>query len=345
MGALIGSPVVGALIDKYSVRRVTIASTAGLAVGLACLGLFTNSLIQFYAFGMLAGTVGAGTTSVTWSRAVIAWFQEKRGFALGLALTGSGLCAALAPIYATWLLESYGWRAAYVGLALLPALLGLPVAFLFLRMPAVTVAAAGVVPVEHSGLTLRQAVRGYSFWGIGLGLFLAGFGTSGIVPHLIPLLTDRGLTPMDAARIAGSLGLAVMTGRVVAGFLIDRLWAPGVAAVALGLPAVASIVLAGEQSSTLVTTLAAMTVGFAGGAEFDLLAFLTAKYLGLKRYGVIYGCMYALFVTASGIAPVVFGMVFDAQGTYVTVLYIGAACFIGSSAMMLTLGRYPRLDP
>jgi MFS family permease len=339
VGALIGSPIVGLLMDRHGVRAVTIASTVGFAVSLVLLGLFTNSLWQFYAFGVLSGTVGAGTTSVTWSRAVMSWFRIKRGLALGVALTGSGFCAAFAPIYATWLVQEFGWRMAYVGLAVLPALIALPLTLLFLRPP--PEATTAEVTADQEGKTLPQALRTYAFWGIGLGLLLAGFGTSGVIPNLIPLLTDRGLTAMGAAEIAGLMGFAVIAGRLLAGYLIDRIWAPAVAAVLLGVPAVASFILAGEQHSQMVTTVAAMVVGLAGGAEYDLLAFLTARYLGFKHFGAIYGTMYAVFITGTGIAPIVFGAFYDVQGDYVTALYFGAACFVGSAAMMLTLGRYP----
>ena len=339
VGALVGSPLVGLLMDKYGVRGVTIASTIGFAVGLSALGLLTNSLIQFYAYGLAAGVLGAGTTSVTWSRAIMAWFRQRRGLALGLALTGSGFCAMLAPLYATWLLEDFGWRQAYVGLALLPVVVSLPLALLFLRPPPEASTTENIAVA--AGKSLAEALRSYSFWGIGLGLLLAGFGTSGIVPHLIPLLTDRGLTAMDAARIAGSLGLAVIAGRALAGYLLDRFWAPAVAAVVLGVPAVASVILAGDQHSVAVTTAAAMLVGLAGGAEYDLLAFLTARYLGLRRFGAIYGCMYGVFISGTGVAPVVFGAVFDSQGSYVIALYGAAACFVGSAATLLTLGKYP----
>lgn len=339
VGALIGSPSVGFLMDRYGVRPVTIVSTIGFAVSLVLLALFTNSLWQFYAFGVLSGVVGAGTTSITWSRAVMSWFRIKRGLALGIALTGSGFCAAFAPLYATWLLQAFDWRMAYVGLAALPALIALPLTLAFLRPP--PEAAIAEVAADQEGKTLPEALRTYAFWGIGFGLFLAGFGTSGVIPNLIPLLTDRGLSAMGAAEIAGMMGFAVIAGRLLAGYLIDRVWAPAVAAVLLGVPAIASFILAGEQHSQLVTTIAAMVVGLAGGAEYDLLAFLTARYLGFKHFGAIYGSMYAVFITGTGIAPVVFGAFYDSQGDYVTALYFGAACFVGSALMMLTLGRYP----
>lgn len=338
-GVLIGGPIVGAIMDRRGVRGVTVVSSLGFGLGLAVLGLGTTNLFQFYAIGVLSGAIGAGTTSITWSRAIMSEFKAKRGFALGLALTGSGICAAIVPTYSTWLVATYGWRFAYVGLAILPALIAAPVAWVVLGKLGNTIGRVDQPVRPETGVTLKEAVRGYAFWGIGIGLFFAGLGTSGVAPHLIPLLTDRGLSPMEAAQIATFLGVAVVAGRVVAGYLVDRFWPPGVAAVVLGIPAIAAIILTGEDNSRVTITIAAMMVGFAGGAEFDLLAFLTARYLGFKQYGLIYGCMYGLFVTATGLSPVAVGMVFDNLGTYVPALYAISACFVASAVMMLTLGR------
>lgn len=343
LGALIGSPLIGWLMDRHGVRPVTLASTAGMALLFVALGLFTTNLATFYALALAIGVIGAGTTSVTWSRAIMAWFEARRGLALGLALTGSGVAGAILPIYATWLEAAFGWRVAYTGLAVLPGLLALPAAFVLLRMPGQsTHAAQGAAGVQSEGVTLRAALADRRFWLIGFGLFLAGLGTSGIVAHLIPLLTDRGFAPSDAARVASALGLAILTGRIVTGYLMDRLWAPGLAAVVLIVPALACLVLAGDTTSVALLTAAAVVVGFAGGAEFDLLAYLCSRYFGLKHYGAIYGSLYALFVTASGMAPPLFGWVFDTRGGYDLILNLSAGGFVAGALMLLVLGSYPR---
>jgi len=339
IGVLIGGPIIGMIMDRRGVRGVTVISSLGFGVALVLLGLGTNNLMQFYAFGIFAGAIGAGTTSITWSRAIMSEFEAKRGFALGLALTGSGVCAAIVPIYSTWLVTEYGWRLAYIGLAILPAVIATPVAWIVLGKLGNATRQKDEPAKPMTGLTLKESVRGYAFWGIGLGLFFAGLGTSGVAPHLIPLLTDRGLTAIDAAKIATFLGIAVVAGRVVAGYLVDKFWPPGVAAVVLGVPAIAALILTGEDQSRTMVTIAAMMVGFAGGAEFDLLAFLTARYLGFKQYGLIYGCMYGLFVIATGLSPVLVGMVFDSLGTYVPALYAISGCFVASALMMLTLAK------
>jgi MFS transporter, OFA family, oxalate/formate antiporter len=87
--------------------------------------------------------------------------------------------------------------------------------------------------------------------------------------------------------------------------------------------------------------LCAALIGLCAGAESDLIAFLTAKYFGLKHYGQIYGVQYAVFGLASGISPLVFAKVFDHFGNYGPILKVSAVFFVAGALLLLTLGRYP----
>jgi MFS family permease len=340
LGALIGSPIVGALMDRIGVRRVVLVSVVGLGVGLAALGLLTNSPTTFYAIGFVMALLGAGTTPVTWSRAIFDWFVARRGLALGLALTGTGISAFFIPRLTTFLVAEVGWRFAYVTLGLLPILIALPLCWLWLK-PAPR-AGGRAQAAGETGFTFQEAVRSYRFYVIFVSFFLAGLATGGVSTNVVPMLTDRGFDAETAAWVAGAQGLAVVAGRFITGYLLDRVWAPGMAAFVFALPAAACFVLSLGSPSITVSTAAVILVGFAGGAEFDLIAYFTARYFGLRKFGVIYGTLYALFVTASGIAPAMFGRAYDMTGSYEAILQAGAVCFLLGAALVLTLGRYPK---
>jgi hypothetical protein len=80
------------------------------------------------------------------------------------------------------------------------------------------------------------------------------------------------------------------------------------------------------------------------GAEYDLLAYLVARYIGLYRYGSIYGVLYSAFAVVGGSAPVVYGAGFDRWGSYAPVLTVSAVAMALSAVAMLFLGRYPDFD-
>ncbi len=344
LGNLVAAPVLGLLIDRVGVRRVTLASTACQAAGYVAFALLARSLPSFYTIAFITAIVGVGTVPITWTRVIVQWFDAARGLALGLALVGTGLGATFLPSLATWMLQAFGWRSAYLGLAALPALVGLPVAFLLLhdRPPTAVAGAprAGERPPADS-VGVATALAGYRFWVLNAAFFLVGGCLAGLNGHLIPLLTDAGMPAMAAARIAGAAGISVVAGRLLTGYLSDRFWAPAVGVVMLVLPAASCLVLSSPAVGAGASLAAAVLLGLAVGAEFDLMAFLTSRYFGPKHYGLLYSVIYAIFRVATGLGPLAFGYMFDRHQSYGGVLTASAALIVSGALLLLTLGAYP----
>src|SRR6202035_5910913 len=83
-----------------------------------------------------------------------------------------------------------------------------------------------VSAADVTGLTVRDAAGTRSFWLMGVVFFLVAVAVNGAVAHVVPLLTDHGMSPVAAAAIMGIFGLATMAGRLLAGYLVDRIFAP-----------------------------------------------------------------------------------------------------------------------
>jgi MFS family permease len=338
------SPFVGAAVDRFGARRVALASVVGVSIGLALVSVLANSLFGFYAAFVLATILGAGTSPVTWTRTVNGWFDKQRGLALGLTLMGTGIFSALGPAYATWAIGAFGWRGGYVALAAVPLVLALPFTFLWFRE-----ARPDEVPSPHraaaaaaSGASVGEALRSYKFWVIGTAFFLISACVAGMIGNLFPLLTDSGFTRESAAATAGLIGIAIIVGRVGVGILIDRLWAPAVGAVVVALPALACIILANGGLTPTTAAAAAILIGLAAGAEFDLVAFLAVRYFGLKNYGKIYAYLFGALIGGSAFGGVGFASAFDRTGSYDPALWTAFVLYIVCAASLLTLGRYAR---
>jgi MFS family permease len=155
------------------------------------------------------------------------------------------------------------------------------------------------------------------------------------------IVADHGLTPKAAAGVMGVVGTGLLVGRVGVGFLLDRVWGPGLAFPVLCLPAFACYLLMGTGSGLSTITAAAFLLGFAAGAESDLIAFFAAKYFGMAHFGRIYGMLYMPFGVFSAISPVVYGIVRDKTGTYDPMLGAAMVLFLLGGALLLALGRYP----
>ena len=338
IGALTMLPIIGWATDKYGARPIALISLIAYFFAFASFSLMSGSLFQYYATAFLLGIFGAGTMPITWTKAITGAFVRNRGMALGLALMGTGLTGFIAPAAANWLIEANGWRSAYFYLAIVPAIIGYPIVFLLFREKAYKSNSNASV---MSGLAFREALSGFRFWLIAVSFFVISFGIGGAIPNLYPLYVEVGFTRTQAAGILSTVGLSVIFGRVATGYLLDRLWAPAVAAGLMALPAISLILLIANPSNIIAAYVATILIGLAAGAEFDIIAYLASKYFGLRNYSKIYSMLYASFAIGASAAPAVFGRVYDQTGSYNQIFAISAVLFIFGAVILLFLGRYP----
>jgi OFA family oxalate/formate antiporter-like MFS transporter len=340
LGALT-APITGWMIDAYGARRIALPSLFGVALGLF-IAAQAETPAMFYAGFFTVAILGAGTNPITWSNAIALNFSAARGLALGLALVGTGIAAIVLPQLMTALIADLGWRAAMMAVACLPIVIAFPIVFLWFKPSAKTGEGAGHAN-QPEGYSLREAVRNFRFWVLTSSILVIYLAISGVMTNLVPALTDRGLTTMQAAQVAGSIGLAMIIGRVGVGVLLDRFWAPGVSAIVLVLPALSCWLFQSSADLTILFS-AAIILGLAAGAELDLLAFLSAKYFGTKNFAKIYAFQYAALAIGSASAPTLFARIYDINGSYDLAFYLAFGFFIFGGTILLTLGRYPNFS-
>jgi len=336
-------PFIGWLTDNLGVRRLVLFSLVGTAIGYLCLAFLTRSITTFYIAAGVIAALGAGTTPITWTKAISGWFDRQRGMALGLALAGTGFAALTAPNYVAMLLDRFDWRGAYLGLALIP-LAALPFVFFLLKDPPGSVGNRDSAAPALTGKSVPEALKDWKLWLIFLSFFLLSGAIGGSIPNLVPLMMDASIDRGKAASIVGLIGIAVIAGRIIVGYCIDRFWAPGVAAVVQSLPVLSALILIQPELSVPMVSTAVILIGFAAGAEFDLIAFLVGRYFGLRNYAKIYVVPYVGFAISAGIAPTLFGHLYDIQDSYTMVMKICAVMFGSGAALLLVLGRYPEFD-
>lgn len=336
----LAAPFIGALVERFGPRLLALIGLTGVGAAFLLASRNGGSLPLFYLCFAIVATVGGGSGPISWTKAVASRFDRHRGLALAIALAGTGIIAIVAPPYVTWLIQTYGWRAGFVGIALLPLAIALPLAWLFF-LPNDKRSEGRGESAPTSGLTTAQAVRTYRFWVL-LGSVLAMYlGIAGIIPNLIPALTDKGIAREAAAGAASAFGFSVIVGRVTVGWLIDRFWAPAVAALILTPATIGCIMLMGDPTLPMAIA-AAVLIGVAAGAELDLLAFLTTRYFGLRNYGQTYGLLYAGVAVAGGVGPLAFAALAERMGSYDFSFVVATALFAVGGPAVLTLGRYPQ---
>jgi MFS family permease len=338
---VVAGPMAGGLVDKFGARRVAIWSVLGISLAVASSALLAQGLVGLYLSYALVGILGAGTSPAVWTRAITGWFEKRRGLALGLTLMGTGIFATLGPRYVTWAIEDFGWRVGYLALALIPLAVVLPVVLLwFHERPSVTKNVAA--PVQTTvGASLAEAFATRPFWIIAITYLIFSTVVSGFIANFIPMLTDAGVSPAGAAARAGMIGLAVITGRILTGLILDQVRAPAVSAAIMILPAFGCLIWGLGLSGDSGPLLAAILVGLAAGAEFDLVAYMTARYFGLKNYGKLTGILFSSVIAGGAIGPMLLGYGRDVFASYSPVLLAAAAVFVLTSFAQLFLGPYP----
>jgi MFS family permease len=349
LGSVVASQIVGWLNMRFGMKRVTIISLCALSLSFIAMTRMGPSIVTLYLSFFLMSLASMGTMHVTWTHLVNLWFEHNRGLALALVLSGTGLAAMLIPSAVSSVITRWNWQAAFWLLAALPVVLVLPLVLAWMKEPARAAVRVGgpqaPAAAPAAGVSLREGVRNPRFWLLNIALSMIVACVVTLVTNGVPLLRDKGLEAVDAARIFGSFGLSLILGRVVVGYLVDRLWAPGVAAVALSLPALGCLLLGTSGAGDTAWLVAGvMLVGIGAGAEFDLAAFLVSRYFGMRDYGRLFGIHLGLITLASTLAPWLFGQLYRSTGSYQATLMVCGPLFLAARLAMLALGRYPTFD-
>jgi MFS family permease len=338
----IAAPFFGRSLDVYGVRRPLLLSIALFALSTAAMALLQPSYVVLFALYGIAGLVGIGQNPTAYSKVIASRFDSNRGLAMGLALAGVGLGTALMPVLSNFLIGKYGWQLGYVGLGTLIILLAfIPVA---LWLPEPTVDKTGDKTAALVGLTFSEAVRTAKYWAMAISFFIAATAINGSLVHVVPLLTDRGIPVGAAVSTVAGAGLALIVGRVIAGYVMDYVFAPYVALVFLGGPMLGMAILASnpEFVSPLVGTI---LLGLGIGAEIDLMSFLISRYFGIRAFGALHGLMFSIFALGNAAGAAAMGWSFQVLRSYGPAFAVFEVILFVACVLLATLGpyRYPAL--
>jgi MFS family permease len=344
-----GLPFAGRLVDHFGARRVILPSM--FAVGFILLSTYfcSGRIWELYLFYLALGVAGCGTTPVSYCDVISHWFDRYRGLALGFMMFGLGAGALIMPSVAQYLTARFGWRLALgiFGAAIL--VITAPVVTIFLKerpeplglLPDGTlhVVTASPRPDDDLGMSWGEAWRAPTFWLLFCAFILVSASVQGCLTHIAAILADRG-TPARAAALATSLfGGGLLVGRTGSGYLLDRFFAPRVAAL-IFCCAAGGIALLRVTSSPELAFVAAFFIGLGLGAEVDIMAYLTTRYFGLRSFGAIYGFIFSGFVLAGGLGAFLMGAAFDATGSYARMLTLLCIVTLIGAALMMRLPPY-----
>ncbi|WAL68767.1 MFS transporter [Amycolatopsis cynarae] len=337
------SPLLGWVSDRIRMIWIVVGGLAGLSVSLLLFSRLSSNVGVYYAGCALLGIAASGSATVAYARAVSAAFVRTRGFALGLSTIGTGIAAFVLPEVLAPYAARTGWRTGFVVLGITVAVGAVIVAALLSRSPVATRPPRTIrlaeVTDSRSGLTLREALLGRTFWTLAVCFFMVLFAMAGLQLHLLSYLQDAKVGVASAGKIASLAGIGVIVFRPLGGWFFDRFHAPRTASLILVIATacVLAVVVFGAGAAPL----AALAIGLATGAEFDLIGYLSARYFGQRAYGRIYGLFYLVATVGAALSGVFYGAVQDAAGSYLPALCTTAGLLLMTALLLLTLPRYP----
>ena len=340
-GSLVG-PVMGYLIDKVGTRRMVFFGFSVAGLGFIIFSRTTNLPIFYFSYFliMLGITAGSWLPMMT---ALNKWFNRKRGTAMAIAGEGSfvgGL--VLVPILAWSVTPSnFGWSvtAQWIGIVFLAV--AWPMARLIRNSPddygllpdgepasqrqgqppGERINTEDAIAENPLNFTARQALRTQAFWFITFGHALSSMLIGTLTVHLVPILTDQGMSLQTAAYVWSVLLAAGAVFQIIGGYLSDRLPRNRIL---FGFSAfqAAGFIMAAFAHSLPMAILFAIIYGAGFGGRAAITTAIRGDYFGNKAFGTITGISMAPLYAFMLAAPLFAAFMFDSTGSYTAAFLI-----------------------
>jgi MFS family permease len=336
----------GPLADRWGARRLAVAGMVLTGLGLAIASVARNLVEVYAAYGLGVG-LGVGCAYVPAVGAVQRWFVRRRGFASGLAVSGIGVGTLVMPPLAAFLIDTAGWRNAYLLLGCLAAIVGGGLALLIENDPRDRglgpdgdVLPAGNQTMPPSGASVREAIASRPFVALYAACLICSFGVFIPFVHLVPYALDHGVPPASAVLLLGVIGVGSTAGRFFLGGLADRMGRRlSLLAMFVGM----ALALAIWAFSTGFWALAAFAFiyGIFYGGWVAVLPAVVMDYFGGRNVGGIIGVLYTSVAFGTLVGPSAAGFAFDLSHSYMLPIAASVAANIAAAGIMVILSRAP----
>lgn len=334
------APVIGRMTDRHGVRPILSAGLVFTAIGYGLLAMMGGSTGYYYAAYFLFSLFGMATTGITVTRLLSGAFHLTRGTALAIARSGLAVAGALMPMLLFPIITRFGTAGGYLLLGTLILSVALPLIWFWVPTRIADVAAGRIDAVERADpwrfLLAKPKVR-----------ILIAASVLNYVPvvallsQMKPLAMEKGLDAVTAVGAVSIMGVAAAAGALLSGVLVDRFWAPAIAFVLNMAPAIGCLVLLQSSVPPALFYGAVLLIGLGQGAEIDIVAFMIARYFGLRSYATIYSLSTLGIALGVALGASMIGAAYDHFGNYDVALMTASGSFLLAALFYLAMGRYP----
>ncbi len=340
--------ILGFLIDRYGPKVPSVPMALTFGIGLMLMAALPKNEMLFFALCIEIGAGAGAVNPVAHSTVVSAWFQDRRGMALGILMAGLGACGVLMPYLANWVLGIGGWRVAFLVIGAVCTIIPASVYAFVTRMPAEHDAEREAARLQGrvAGESLLTVARKYrQFWLLSVAIFLVSSATFGLMSQVVPMTTDKGISQTTAVSVLSVLSLSSMFARLLVGYLLDRFYAPLLGSIIFALCAI-GVFLMITSSEVGLLVMGSALIGLGLGSEGDLAAYMVSRYFPKHSYGRVLGFIYFLYAQGAAFGIFLLGQIYSATGSYragalpiIVLVGIGIACLLMMGSYRFTLNH------
>lgn len=347
---LVVSPIAGKILKKVNIRLfMTVCTLLG---ALSFIGFaYANNIYVIYALSVLQGISLIAGSIVPSSVLITNWFNEKRGLALGIALSGSGLGGIILSPIVNSLISNYGWRTTYliIGIIIIVTIMPLTAFVVRFHPSDIGLTPLGQAPSKNknqvlTGMNQKDVLKTASFWIMCAAIVVTGIVANTMIINLAPFLTDIGATTQRAAFLL-SLGSAmVIVGKLLVGRMFDKM---GLTLMIffLGICNVLSFVFLRHADAQIPGILYAIFTGFGATALTIAPSYITAYLFGEKDFSSIFGTVSMFSSLGTALSAVFGGLVYGINHSYGLVLTVLIVLsFVSCGLYFLAAKTKPKYD-
>ncbi len=321
-------PAVGWVIDNLPLRPLVLWGVLLQSLNFAAFALMDSHVAVYYLLCVALMITGTGASLLTLAKIVQQWFDASLGKGLGILFAATAVGAVVHPPWVGYVLARWGWREAFVAMALMSLVLGGAAALLLIRER---------WPERERGLTTKTGQQGAgsmltflqnrTWWSLAWWNLFFGFAIGAILMHFAALLQGRGLSLAQAASMLSLIGVGGFAGNLLAGWLIDRFPATWLAR-GFVLAPLGAVVLLYFGHGVAAAAVAALMFGLFSSGDHALGAFLARRYFPSEAYGQASATQLMAASLGGGVSPWISGLVYDATQSYDVSLMLAGAAFV-----------------
>ncbi len=330
-------PFIGRLTDILGVRWTALIGQVTLPLCYLAYSRMDGNLSTYIAIFVVQSLLCVTTTQTVYSRLAVQYVERARGLALAIVVAGAAVFGVIIVKLLNPYVEAHGWRAAYEAIAMFTALAGVLV---FLLIPASSRPSATGAPKRRAMEDYPRIFRSPAFWLLVGAMALCNLPQTLLQVQLKMLVLDNGISGENAASMLIAPQIGMLAGRFLTGIALDRFRPYLVAFITLALPSLGLFVVASSYDTPAVLIAAIFCIGFAFGAEGDVVAFLVARKFGVAIYSSVMGLMTAVMSISTASGAILLKKTMETNGGHFDLFLwiVGTSVLIGAS-LLLALGR------